>query len=77
MICQLYPSFVSNFKSKTQKMAQEPYFENSDQSCKSNNTLKNCTNIFETIYCQTGYACYSFQVTFLLFWKVSQWPTMP
>ena len=46
MICQLYPSFVSNFKSKTQKMAQEPYFENSDQSCKSNNTLKNCTNIF-------------------------------
>ena len=46
MICQLYPSFVSNFKSKTQKMAQEPYFENSDQFCKSNNTLKNCTNIF-------------------------------
>lgn len=46
LICQLYPSFVSNFKSKTQKMAQEPYFVNSDQSCKSKTTLKNSTNIF-------------------------------
>lgn len=41
--------FVFRFDNyfQTQKMAQEPYFENSDQSFKSNNTtLKNPTNIF-------------------------------